>query len=216
MAFLDYCYTLKRFTYSGNVINEDVFKRICPALNLDYDQVIAEGSVTPQWLNWRNKHVYDQGTWELETLLSLGFLLCAHPSREDQQEEFWQLLNPELNDTVDVERVLAFLTIFVKLSIDMRFTIEVLSGHPDQSILDYLKLVDMNLPRDDLAANLLGFPSATELRQQVRELNRDSLFELVLFENTMSTLGIRLRLLDSRQDTHHTLIEEGLGDGEDI
>ena len=31
----------------------------------------------------------------------------------------------------------------------------------------------------------------------------------------MSTLGIRLRLLDSREDTHHTLIEEGVG-GDDI
>ena len=68
----------------------------------------------------------------------------------------------------------------------------------------------MGTSREDLAANLVGFPTADDLRQQVRELNRDSLFELVQFEDTMSTLGIRLKLLDSREDTHHTLIEEGV------
>ena len=168
IAFLDYCYTLKRFTFNGNVINDAVFERICPELRLEYEQVIDAQGLTPQWLNWRNKHVYDKGMWDLDTLLSLGFLMCAHPSRENQVEEFWQLVNPELNDTVDIERVLAFLTTFVTLSIDMRYIIEVLSNETDQSICDYLKLVDMNLPREDLAANLLGFPTANELRQQVR------------------------------------------------
>ena len=168
IAFLDYCYTLKRFTFNGNVINDAVFERICPELRLEYEQVIDAQGLTPQWLNWRNKHMYDKGMWDLDTLLSLGFLMCAHPSRENQVEEFWQLVNPELNDTVDIERVLAFLTTFVTLSIDMRYIIEVLSNETDQSICDYLKLVDMNLPREDLAANLLGFPTANELRQQVR------------------------------------------------
>ena len=104
--------------------------------------MINEADVTPAYLNWRNKHIYSLGTWNVEKLLCLGFLLCAHPSRQDQREEFWQLVNPELNDTVHIERVLAFLTIFVELSLDMRYTIEMMSGAADQSICDYIKLVD--------------------------------------------------------------------------
>ena len=61
IAFLDYCYTLKRFTFNGNVINDAVFERICPELRLEYEQVIDAQGLTPQWLNWRNKHVYDKG-----------------------------------------------------------------------------------------------------------------------------------------------------------
>lgn len=92
----------------------------------------------------------------------------------------------------------------------MRTTIELQGGNPDQSILDYLQLVDSETPRKDLAANLLGFPSSAELIEQVQELDKNQLFELVQFEDTMSTLGIRLKLLDSREQTHHTLIEEGM------
>ena len=94
----------------------------------------------------------------------MGFLLCAHPSREDQIEEFWQLVNPDLNEKVPIERILEILTIFVKLSLDMRYTIEVMSGEPNQDICDYLKIVSLEAAREDVAANLLGFPSAEQLK----------------------------------------------------
>ena len=37
MAYLDFCYSIKRFTYNGNVLNDDTMKRLCPELGLDYD-----------------------------------------------------------------------------------------------------------------------------------------------------------------------------------
>ena len=92
----------------------------------------------------------------------------------------------------------------------MRATIELLSGNADQSILDYLNLVDSETARKDLAANLLGFPGSAEMLEQVKDLDKDELFELVQYEDTMSTLGIRLKLLDCTNETHHTLIEEGV------
>ena len=125
-------------------------------------------------------------------------------------EEFWQLINPELHETVQVDRLLAFLAIFVTLAIDMRLTVELLGGRCDQSIRDYLQLVSPSVPREDLAANLLGFANSQEMKSQVTELDKLQMLALVQFEHTMSTLGIRLKLLDCRQDTHHTLIEEGL------
>ena len=98
----------------------------------------------------------------------------------------------------------------MQLSLDMRYTIEVLSGAPTQSICDYLKLVDQEIPREDVAANLIGFPGSAQMKQACSELNKNELFELVPFEHCMATLGIRLKLLDSTEDTHHTLIEEGV------
>ena len=89
MAYLDFCYAIKRFTFNGGSLNDKVFQRICPELNLEWEQVINESEVTPQWLNWRNKHLFENGVWDLDKMLSLGFLLCAHPSRQDQREEFW-------------------------------------------------------------------------------------------------------------------------------
>ena len=47
MAFLDFCYTVKRFTYNGNVLNDEVFKRICPELGLDWEQVNNEAEMSP-------------------------------------------------------------------------------------------------------------------------------------------------------------------------
>ena len=63
-----------------------------------------------------------------------------------------------------IDRVLAYLTIFVELSLDMRYTIEMLSGAADQSICDYIKLVDPEAAREDIAANLIGFPGSEQLR----------------------------------------------------
>ena len=83
MAFLDFCYTIKRFTFNGNTLNDQVFQRICPELGLEWEQVINESEVTSQWLNWRNKYVWKDGAWDTKKLLCMGFLLCAHPSRED-------------------------------------------------------------------------------------------------------------------------------------
>ena len=85
-----------------------------------------------------------------------------------------------------------------------------MSGAADQSVVDYIKLVDPEANRQDVAANLIGFPGSEQLKQSCSELSKEEVFDLVQFENCMSTLGIRLRLLDNTEDTHHTLIEEGL------
>ena len=83
MSWLDFCYTVKRFTFNGNTLNVEVFERICPSLNLDWEKVVNEAETTTEWLNWKNKFLFQDGKWDVETLLSLGFLMCGHPSQDD-------------------------------------------------------------------------------------------------------------------------------------
>ena len=60
----------------------------------------------------------------------------------------------------------------------MRHTIEVMSNAADQSVLDYLALVDPKAPREDLAAQLLGFPGAEQFNSELNEeLTKQEIFE---------------------------------------
>ena len=77
----------------------------------------------------------------------------------------------------------------------MRITIETNTGS-DQDALNYLRVVD-DQDRELLAAKLLDFQSVEELKEAFQDLPYHDLFELVKMEDCMSTLGIRMKLLDS-------------------
>ena len=61
---------------------------------------------------------------DLHYLECLGFLYCYHDSVEDQIEEFWQLLNPQLSPTVLVTSLLDLLTIFLRITVKDKLEIE--------------------------------------------------------------------------------------------
>ena len=77
----------------------------------------------------------------------------------------------------------------------MRITIETNTGS-DQDVLNYLRVVEEQ-ERELLAAKLLDFQSVEELKEAFQDLPYHDLFELVKMEDCMSTLGIRMKLLDS-------------------
>ena len=77
----------------------------------------------------------------------------------------------------------------------MRITIETNTGS-DQDALNYLRVVD-DQDRELLAAKLLDFQSVEELKEAFQDLPYHDLFELVKMEDCFSTLGIRMKLLDS-------------------
>ena len=82
------------------------------------------------------------------------------------------------------------------MAIDMRIEIEVNSLN-DQDVINYLKLVE-GQDRGELVAKLLDFESLNNLKQVNQDLPYHELFELIPIENVMSTLGIRLKLLDKK------------------
>ena len=72
------------------------------------------------------------------------------------------MINPELDDTVTSKYLLDICTMFVQIALDLRYTIEVSSPETNQACCDYLKLVPLESDRADVAATLLGFPSAEQ------------------------------------------------------
>jgi len=73
---------------------------------------------------YMNSHLYETGKFKLENWAALGFLTCCHQDRQSQKDDFWQLVNPDLDDMISIEAVVELLKTFIALSIDMRIEIE--------------------------------------------------------------------------------------------
>ena len=94
-----------------------------------------------------------------------------------------------------LESVIEWLKVFVEISIDMRLKIEEMTTK-DLEVISYLKQVD-GKSREDLVAQLIDFESIDNLKaQSSSHFSRDDLWSFLTAENTMSPLGIRLKLLD--------------------
>ena len=67
------------------------------------------------------------------------------------------MINPELEDSVHIDKLVELLTIFIEVAIDMRIEIEMNSLN-DQDVINYLKLVE-GQDRGELVAKLLDYES---------------------------------------------------------
>jgi hypothetical protein len=54
----------------------------------------------------------------------MGFLLCKHKDKHSKMDEFWQLVNPEIDEECSLERVAEILKVFVFIAIILRLHIE--------------------------------------------------------------------------------------------
>ena len=134
----------------------------------------------------------------------MGYLSCTHVDSEEQQENFWHLVNPQLDDTVNISKVVDLLVSFIEVAIDMRIEIETKCGL-DPDILAYLRKVDGKEKRD-LAAQLLDFKTEEELLATHQDLTQDDLFDIVNEDNCMFTHSIRMKLLEKADEAE----EEGV------
>lgn len=101
-------------------------KELCPLLNLDYADIDDEKADkhSLRYMTFKNKEVFYNGSYNVEILLCLGFLLCSHHDRQSRMDEFWQLVNPEINEECSVDRVIEILRVFIYVSIVLRLKIE--------------------------------------------------------------------------------------------
>ena len=62
---------------------------------------------------------FKNGKHDVDNLILLGWLLCKHWDEENQGTELWHILNPELNDTVPRENVLAVWEKIIYVAVDL-------------------------------------------------------------------------------------------------
>ncbi len=59
----------------------------------------------------------------VSNLLKIGFLLCRFTSLEDQEVEFWHLVNPKLDEVVSKQTIKDYLADLIYVAIDMNMNL---------------------------------------------------------------------------------------------
>ena len=60
--------------------------------------------------------------------MRMGFLYCFHYNHQTRLDEFWQLINPEVDEEVKVAVIIETLKVFIFVSVYLPFRIEELKG----------------------------------------------------------------------------------------
>eukprot|EP00347_Sterkiella_histriomuscorum_P012116 403369833 len=205
-----FVYLIKRYSYKGTPLQEHMFKEICPFLGLDYkklnedkDEETGEAGDkhSVQYMTIKNHEIFQQGSYNIEILQCLGFLLCNHYDRQSRIDEFWQLINPEINEEVPIEKVVEILRIFIYIAILLRLKIEKSRNNDDQNqeAIQYLqKLGTSSYSIDDipdsLVYKLMGMREDQKL-ENGGQISYHELFQVVNLGRCLTTYDIRISLL---------------------
>lgn len=111
---------IMRFGYK-NDLNDQHLKAISREINLDYAEMFN---------NERSAHAvffHDEGftfrasqqRFHVQSFLLVGFLLCRHESVEAQALDFWNLVNPKLDEFVERQGVVETLSLMCYVAVDL-------------------------------------------------------------------------------------------------
>lgn len=136
-----------------------MFEEICPELGLSYENLVESADKhSIHYMTIKNHEVFQQGSYNIEILQCLGFLLCSHYDRQNRIDEFWQLVNPEINDDCSLEKVIEILRIFIYVAIVLRLKIEKSRNQDDQNedAIQHLQKLETNsFSIDDISDSLV-------------------------------------------------------------
>ena len=98
IEFRAYQAAIKRFGYR---IDMDVghIKTIAPDINLDVEKMIGDPKSSYGIIYQDPDFSFENGKYNIENLIALGWILCKHWSEETQKRELWHMINPTLKDT---------------------------------------------------------------------------------------------------------------------
>lgn len=124
----------------------------------------------------KNKYIFDRdGNFNVQRLLCLGFLYCFQYNYQTRIDEFWQLVNPEIEEEVPVEKIIEFLKmlIFISISFPYQFENAKEANKRNDELLSYLNsneaqsFIDPNGEVDEiLVAKLLDLENIDELKEK--------------------------------------------------
>jgi hypothetical protein len=103
-------YALKRYSYKNFEMTQEMMNVMGEELNLDVSHPAFTNSLMKK-----------DGLYCIDRLSCLAFLYCCHPgTNQDVEDEFWQLINPEIEDQVPVENLFSILMKMVEICIHQR------------------------------------------------------------------------------------------------
>ena len=174
-------------------------------MDLDYSKIddevrgIEKGSNEMAIKAIRNEYLFQDGAFQDRKLVCLAFLLSKFESRSLRREEFWLLVNPDLDDKIKAGRVKEIFLIFVELTILMRLgnylnceLIDIEKERDEKkkrkNVIDYLNKIN-KLDLDKVILNdMIGAQSDDD------EFSKDELLTLIQLEH-LNAVGFRMHLI---------------------
>ena len=117
----------------------------------------------------------------------LGWLCCVHKNDDEQIDEFWHTVNPELDDTISSTTFMTFINYMFDIAITVRHSIEEGKAHKDPQIWEYLE--KLTEARD------AGFKAVLEGNEKDTYSKED--VQKILNKDYFTTYAIRAKVLPS-------------------
>ena len=96
LSYPTFTYLIKRYSYKGTPLQDHMLRELSAELNLDYDQV--EKGVSEAGVMLRDRDMWANGCYNVERMQCIGFLYGVHEGRQQMMDEFWQVVNPEIEE----------------------------------------------------------------------------------------------------------------------
>mmetsp|Transcript_30208 Transcript_30208/g.22446 ORF Transcript_30208/g.22446 Transcript_30208/m.22446 type:complete len:101 (-) Transcript_30208:346-648(-) len=96
-----------------------MLEQVAPELNINYTTIREEdeNKKKPLYITLKNDYLFERGNFDTMKLISLGFLLCFHYNQQSKLDEFWQLVNPEIEEEAATEKIVEILKHFVYIAV---------------------------------------------------------------------------------------------------
>lgn len=92
-----------------------MFEEISDEVRITVSELSNKRSI--QHFFFQNKDIFQQGKYDAQKVLMVGFLLTRHESKAKAGEALWTLVNPEIEDSITRDQVRQFLTELCSLNI---------------------------------------------------------------------------------------------------
>eukprot|EP00347_Sterkiella_histriomuscorum_P014188 403361829 len=131
--------TIKRFGYKGK-LEENILEQIGQEINISLKEIQNDQSLHNFF--FKNTHIFQQGIYNPEELLIIGFLLTIHESASQAADSLWGIMNPDMEDDVEEKRVQYILQRLVYYSVDVHLEYQLKMASKNGEIEEYLRDID--------------------------------------------------------------------------